>query len=118
MAPTLFGFTAEAYEAMRGFGPVKDAIERAAWWLDPANQLGGVVGETEATAALSVLEAIDVLLADEGPRGDGARFALASVGAEKLEALRARAQSLIGRAQWERTEASAVTGGLVERVEA
>lgn len=117
-APTLFGFPVEFCHAMRGFVPVCDAIERAAWWLDPEHQPGGFVGETEATAALGIIEPLDELLAERGPRGDGARFALASIGAEKLIELKARAEEIVGRAAWERAEGNAMSGAAVEQVEA
>ena len=110
----LFGLPVEAYQAMRGFGPVCDAIERAEWWLNPNEHLCGVIGEDHAKRAINLLDVVEEMLEEDGPRGDGARFAVASMGVDKPILMRARAQEIIARAEWERLEVSAITGGHVE----
>ena len=111
---TLYGLPAEVFQALRGFVPMADGLERAELWLSE----GFAVGDREAGAALSVLEALEELLIEEGPRGDGARFALESIGAGRLRELKVRAEEILARADWEQAEASAVTGGLREEMEA
>ncbi len=107
----LYGMSIEAFHAMRGFAPVLDAIERAARWLDPEQHLGGVIVEQYARAALELLEGVDEMCRLPGPRGEGARFARASVGPAKLEEMRAHAREIVARREWERAEACAITGG-------
>lgn len=113
-ARTLYGLTAEAYQAMRGFAPVADSLERAEELLS----VGWAHDEQTANHVLTMFEGVDALVAEEGPRGDGARFALEAAGPGKLEELRERAREVVARRGWERAEAEAMTGGAVEEVEA